>query len=325
MKIVIAGGGPAAFESAVAARKAADDAEIAIYSAESVLPYRRPALSSLLGAGKTIEEKTFFIKPQSFYDEKNIRFYPGSPAAAVEGKTLVLESGEKVGFDRLIIACGSRAVQLPIPGADLPHVFTLRSVADMEKLRKRLESGVSQAVIIGGGVLGLEIAESLLSRNIKTVVLEAAATLFAGKLPADEAAALLERLNKIDNLHISCGECVKEITDDKVIMRSGESVCAEIVIAAAGSRPDLTLAESAGVVCGKGIVVDEFMCSSREDIYAAGDAAEFNGRCFNLYMDAVASGKIAGANAAGERNKFTAGVSPVRLFALGEKLVLQAN
>lgn len=322
MKIVIAGGGPAAFESAVAARKVAPDAEISIYSAEKNLPYRRPALSGLLAAGKSVDEKSFFIKPLSFYEEQRIQFRSGCRAVAVEDKMLIMESGEKVIFDNLIIACGSNAVKLPIPGIDLPHVFTLRNLEDMKNLSAKLNSGVSTAAIIGGGVLGLEIADSLLSRKIKTTVIEAASGLFNGKLTEEESDALLNRLNKLENLQILCGRCAKEVAKDGVILQNGEFVDAEIVIVSAGSRPDLTLAESAGVICGRGIVVNDFMQSSRPDIFAAGDTAEFNGRCFNLYMDAVASGKVAGVNAAGEKVQFAAKPSPVRLFALGEKLVM---
>ena len=321
VKIVIAGGGPAALESAVAARKVSPDAQIDIFSAEKLLPYRRPALSGLLGADKKLEEKTFFIKPADFLPGLNITFHPDSRAVAVEGQILRLADGTAVPFDRLILACGSEAVRPPVAGAQ--YAYTLRSLADMENLTARLERGVKNAVIIGGGVLGLEIADSLLTRQIPTAVLEGSKQLFPGRMSEADAAALCERLNKIENLQILCGETAAKVSDCEVTLKSGAVLPADLIIFACGSRPDLTLAQSAGVECGRGVKVDEFMQSSREDILAAGDMAEFNGRCFNLYMDAVASGKIAGSNAAGEKVPFTAKISPVRLFALGEKLTMQ--
>lgn len=320
MKIVIIGGGPAAVESAIAARKVSADAEIGIYSAENCLPYRRPALSGLLGAGKTLDEKTFFIKPENFFTEQNIGFFPNCKAEKIDGNQVIFSSGKSVTFDRLILACGSNASRPPIPGAE--NLCTLRSKQDMENLKDRLDSGIKSAVIIGGGVLGLEIADSLLSRQIKTTVLEANSQLFPSRLAADDAAQLLTRLSNIENLQIILNSRVNQLAHDSVTLQDGTRFPADIIICAAGCRPDLTLAQSAGLDCGSGVKVDEFMRTSRQDIFAAGDTAEFNGRCFNLYMDAMASGKVAGANAAGENVAFTAKAAPMRLMALGEKLVM---
>lgn len=319
-KIVIAGGGPAAVESAIAARKFDPDAQIDIFSAESFLPYRRPVLSGLLGANRTRDDKTFFIKTADFFAGENIGFHPGDPAVEIREKTLLLASGKSIGFDRLILACGSNAVRPQLPGAE--KAYLLRSLADMEHLTGKLDSGVKNAVIIGGGVLGLEIADSLLTRKINTTVIEAAPRLFASRMPEADSLALGERLNKLPGLQIIFGRKVEKIEDDAVILERGTAFPAGLTIFACGSIPDLTLAKSAGISCNKGVIVNAAMQSSREDIFAAGDMAEFNGRCFNLYMDAVASGKIAGSNAAGDNAVFSAKPTPVRLFALGEKLVI---
>lgn len=323
MKIVIAGGGPAALESAVSARKFSPEAEIDIYSAEKFLPYRRPALSGLLGAGKTLDAKTFFIKPETFFENEKINFHGGSAAVSVEKNCLILADGRKIPFDRLILACGSEAWKPPVPGADRENVYTLRSLSDMQHILEKLEKGVKNAVIIGGGVLGLEIAESFISRDVETTVLENSGRLFPGKLDEAESAALLERLLAHEHLNILCGASAVKINPGSVELADEKLLAADVVVICCGSRPDLTLAHSAALECDKGVIVNEYMQSSREDIYAAGDTAQFNGRCFNLYMDAVASGKVAGANAAGAKEIFTAQFSPVRFFALGEKLVMK--
>lgn len=320
MKIVIIGGGPAAVESAVAARKNAPEAEVEIYSAENSLPYRRPALSGLLARDKKLESGSFYIKDEAFFAAGNIGFHPGCRAVGIEGKNVILASGEKITFDKLILACGSNAVRPAIPGAE--KGYTLRNLSDMDKLAAKLDSGVKNAVIIGGGVLGLEIADSLLTRQIKTVVLEAAPQLFPGRLSGDEAAALLARVNALENLQVICNQVVEKISDSAVTLENGMEFPADAVIMATGSLPDTSLAQSAGLKCARGVIVDEFMRTSNADIFACGDAAEFNGRCFNLYMDAMSSGKAAGANAAGVETRFTARPSPMRLMALGEKLVM---
>ena len=320
MKIVIIGGGPAALESAVSARKTDPEAEISVYSAEDCLPYRRPALSGLLGAGKKVDEKSFFIKPASFFADEKINFFSGCKAVKIDGNSVIFDSGNSVEFDSLILACGGNAVRPPVPGVE--QAYILRTKADMDKLHDKLESGVKSAVIVGGGVLGLEIADSLLSRQISTVVMEASAQLFPARLAPADAAALYERLSGVENLRIVLNARVVNVASDAVTLADGEVFPADVVIFATGSRPELALAQSAGLACDRGVIVDEFMTTSRKDIFAAGDVAQFNGKCFNLYMDAVASGKSAGANAAGAHTPFAAKETPMRLMALGEKLVM---
>ena len=320
MKIVIIGGGPAALESAIAARKTDNGAEIAVYSAENSLPYRRPALSGLLAANKKVDEKSFYIKTAEFFAAANIRFISGVRAEKIEGNRVIFDSGESTEFDRLVIACGGNACRPPIPGAEKGYI--LRTKADMEVLTAKLNSGVKSAVIVGGGVLGLEIADSLLSRQIKTVVMEASPQLFPNRLAPADAAALYERLSQHENLQIILNAKVAETSAEQVILQDGKIFPADLVIFATGSRPELALAQSAGLACDRGVIVDEFMTTSRKDIFAAGDVAQFNGKCFNLYMDAVASGKSAGANAAGAHTPFAAKETPMRLMALGEKLVM---
>jgi pyruvate/2-oxoglutarate dehydrogenase complex dihydrolipoamide dehydrogenase (E3) component len=179
-----------------------------------------------------------------------------------------------------------------------------------------------QITIIGGSVLGLEIADSLLARGLQVTVLERSAQLFPGRMTPEAAAELQTRLNNHERLTIHCGADIAGISRAGVLDNRGMIYPADAVVFAAGAVPRTIIAAEAGLAVGNGIKVDAAMRTSRENIFAAGDAAEFNGRCFNLYMDAVASGKIAGTNAGGAAAEFTAKPSPIRLFALGEKLVM---
>lgn len=320
MKIVVIGGGVAAHEAAVAARTAAPEAEIAILSEEKLRPYRRPMLSGLL-VGKVPDERAFFIKPREFYSDNRIDLRLETSVAAIRSGAVELADGVKLPFDRLIVATGGRAVMPPLPVAPRAPVFTLRNYMDLLKIHAFLPE-CRRVAVIGGGVLGLEIADSLLKRNLEVTVLERGERLFAGKLAPDDAAGLLERLNLIPGLAVRCGVSAAGIGRAGVLGESGELFAADAVICAAGSKPDVALAEEAGIGIGRGIVADERMRTNVPDIFVAGDAAEFSGRPFGLYLDAVATGRVAGTNAAGGDAVYApAAPTPIRLNALGERLV----
>ena len=320
MKLAILGGGVAAFEAANAARKISADIEITIYSAESVLPYRRPALSGLLADFK-INEKMFFIKPESFYEENRISVKLNTRCVEIKENSLLMADGSVAGFDRLIIATGGYACRPNIPGSDNANVYTFRSVADLEKLDKALNQ-VSKAVVIGAGVLGLELAESLLKRNIDVTVLEMAPRLFSRLLSEEQSAEVAAKLQAFENLHFEFGVAVSSVADSGVVLADNRSIPADIVIFAAGSRPQFPEKYPADLQINRGVVVDKNMQSSLPGIYAAGDVVEFANRCFGLYNDARNTGMVAGTNAAGGNAEFQAADSPVRCFCLGLKLTM---
>ncbi|MBQ9089386.1 MAG: NAD(P)/FAD-dependent oxidoreductase [Lentisphaeria bacterium] len=321
MKLVIIGGGVAAFEAANAARKFSSEVEITMISNEKVLPYRRPALSGLLADFK-VNEKTFFIKPESFYDEQQITVKLNTRCTAITGDHVVLDDNSVVPFDKLVIATGGAACRPALPGADNSNVFTFRNYADLEKLDAELEK-VSSAVVIGGGVLGLELAESMLKRNIKVTVLEMMPRIFAGKLSETESAEVEGKLSEIPGLELKFGVKVKEFTSAGAVLEDGTTIPGDIIVCSAGSRPALAGTMELPVKTGRGIIVDEMMRSSCENIFAAGDAAQFGDKCFGLYNDARTTGMIAGTNAAGGSETFSpATATPVRCFSFGLKLIM---
>lgn len=320
MRIAILGGGVAAFEAANAARKFSADAEIIIYSAESMLPYRRPALSGMLADFK-INEKMFFIKPESFYEENRISIRLNTCCVEIKENSLVMADGSVAAFDRLIIATGGYACRPDIPGSDKANVYTFRSVADLEKLDKALNQ-VAKAVVVGAGVLGLELAESLMKRNIDVTVLEMAPRLFSRLLSEEQSAEVAAKLQAFENLHLEFGVAVTSIDDSGVNLADSRNIPADIVIFAAGSRPQLPEKCPANLQINRGIIVDKTMQSSLPGIYAAGDVVEFENRCFGLYNDARNTGMVAGTNAAGGNAEFQITASPVRCFCLGLKLTM---
>lgn len=321
MKIAILGGGVAAFEAANAARKFSAEVEIDIYSSEALPPYRRPALSGML-ANFTINEKMFFIKPESFYAENNISLHLNKSCMEIKEDSLLFADGSQAAFDKLIIATGGAACRPPIPGSDLPNVCTFRNFADLEKLNAAV-ANIKSAVVIGGGVLGLELAESLLKRSIHVTVLEMNQQLFAKKLAPETASEVEAKLRETENFDLRLGVKVSAITADGVTLENGDTVSGEIVIFSAGSRPVLPEKFPASLKVERGIVVDRKMQTSCKNIFAAGDAIELDGKCFGLYNDARNTGIVAGANAAGAEEEYQEGTAtPVRFFSFGFKLVM---
>lgn len=321
MKIAILGGGVAAFEAANAARKFSADVEIDIFSSEALPPYRRPALSGMLADFK-INEKLFFIKPENFYAENNINLHLNKSCVEIKEDSLIFSDGTVFNFDKLVIATGGNACRPPIPGSDLPNVYTFRNFADLEKLNTAV-SNIKTAVIIGGGVLGLELAESLLKRGIKVSVIEVNNQLFAHKLSAEAAAEVETKLREFEDLELHFGVKAAAVTTAGVTLEDGTAIPGEVVIFSAGSRPALPGKVPAELKCERGIIVNRRMQTNCSNIYAAGDAVQLESRCFGLYNDARNTGMVAGTNAAGGADEYKDGAaSPVRFFCFGLKLVM---
>ena len=321
MKIAILGGGVAAFEAANAARKFSAEVEIDIFSSEALPPYRRPALSGMLADFK-INEKLFFIKPENFYAENNINLHLNKSCVEIKEDSLIFSDGTEFNFDKLVIATGGSACRPPIPGSDLPNVYTFRNFADLEKLNTAV-SNIKTAVVIGGGVLGLELAESLLKRGIKVSVIEVNNQLFAHKLSAEAAAEVEAKLRAFEGLGLRLGVKAAAITTAGVTLEDGSVIPGEVVIFSAGSRPALPAKVPAGVKCERGIIVNRRMQTDCSNIYAAGDAVQLENRCFGLYNDARNTGMVAGTNAAGGADEYKDGAAtPVRFFSFGLKLVM---
>lgn len=319
MKIVIVGGGVAAFEAALSAVKAGVSGEITLISREKVLPYRRPALSGMVA--EPLPDAQFYIKPESFYREKGIDVRLGVSAEVLDcaAGELKLSDGKCISYDRLLLATGSRCFLPPIPGIDGKNVLSLREFCDLEKIRARLGNGVKQVIVIGGGLLGLELAQSLLERGCVVTVIEGGASLLPRNLDAEAAGVALGELAKIPNLSLKFGAAVREISESGVRI-DGEEIPADLVMVSAGTRANIELAASAGLKCNRGIVVDETLRTSQPNIFAAGDCAEVNGALYGLYGAARSMGQVAGANLAGAAETFHPEAFPARLNVFGLKI-----
>ncbi len=321
MKILIIGGGPAAFEAALAARGNAPDAEIAIRSREAVPPYRRPALSRMVA--EPLGDAAFYLKPAEFYAEAGIDLQLKREAAGLnppEHRVTFADGGTEQ-FDRLIIATGARCFVPPIPGAE--RAFTLREFADLERLRARLDAGARTAAVIGGGVLGLELADALCRRGLRVTVLESGDTFLRRNLDVEGGVFALEQCGAHSAVELRFGCRVEAIESASVrVSRNGETaeIPAELTLISTGSRAEHAWLANSGLETGGGVIVDEHLRASHRDIFAAGDVAETGGRVYGLYPAARAMGKTAGINASGGDARFVPEDFPVRLNALGLKI-----
>lgn len=321
--IVIIGGGVAAFESAVAARLQAPEAEVTMFSKEDILPYRRPGLSALAAGDEPVPD-SFFIKSARFYGQNRINVKTGVVAESVDPqKSTVTFSGlPDLKYDRLIIATGGNARKIPVPGADNANTFTLRDYNDLLTVRRMLSGGGKRVAVIGGGLLGLELADSLLKRGCQVTVIEGASSFLPRNLDFDGGRFALEKAMKNDGLKIMLGKSVMEITPCGVVCSDCFVEC-DLVAFSTGVVPCFPTIP--GIAVNRGIIVDSSMKSNIDNIYACGDVAEYNGNVCGLYITASQMGKVAGSCAAGGSAVYVPEAVPARLNALGLKIFSAGN
>ena len=259
--------------------------DIVIFGAEPRVNYNRIMLSPVLAGEKTFDE--IVINGQDWYDENDIELVSGDPVERIDrdAKTVVTRSGRIQPYDRLLIATGSDPFIIPIPGNDLQGVVTFRDLDDVETMLAAADRG-GDAVVIGGGLLGLEAAHGLSLRGMAVTVIHLGPSLMERQL--DEAASFLLRqeLEKRGQTIIT-GANTKAIhgVDGQVVgieLDDGTRVKADIVIMAAGIRPSTGLGRAAGLECERGIMVDDHMVTSDPDILAVGECVQHRGLCYGL-------------------------------------------
>lgn len=305
-RYVILGNGAAGFYAASEIRKRDRTGEIVMISREPFLSYNRPMLTKAIVSGLT--EEQIAIVDEGWYGEHGIRLMLGREVLKIDPrhKEVELSGGEHAGYDRLIYALGSECFLPPIPGSSLPEVIAIRGLSDVKRL-ELLMKNAGHAVVIGGGVLGLEAAWEMKKAGLSVVVLEAAPVLMGRQLD-EGAGAWLKKAAAGCGIEIRTEAAVASIDGSGkvtgVTLAGGERFPADLVIISAGVRPCTDLALEAGLEVKKSVVVNERMETSFADIYACGDCAEYQGMNYGVWSQAAEQGKIAGANAAGEEKGY---------------------
>ena len=309
--IVIIGGGAAGFAAAQTLRRNGYQNSLVMLSSESDLPYDRPNLSKDYLAG-TIPFDYVPLRDDSFYAGNDIDTRMGQTAVQVDIRAheVVVVNGDRISYDRLLLATGAEPVRLALPGADQPHVYTLRSLADCQGIIERAKVA-RRVVVVGASFIGLEASAALRARNLEVHVVA------PDKRPMERILGY-EMGNFIRGLHEEHGvvfhleDKVAAIDEKTVRLEKGDTIEADLVVAGIGVRPRLELAEKADLKLDRGIVVDRYLETSAPGVYAAGDIARWpdphSGESIRVehWVVAERQGQAAALNMLGHAIPFTA-------------------
>jgi NADPH-dependent 2,4-dienoyl-CoA reductase/sulfur reductase-like enzyme/nitrite reductase/ring-hydroxylating ferredoxin subunit len=310
-RIVIVGGGAAGFAAAEMLRRNEYRGSIVMLSNDAAPPVDRPNLSKDYLAGSAPED-WLPLRPDSYYADAGIELRLDSNVTAIDAKAcqVVVAGGDAVPYDRLLLATGAEPVRLPIPGADQPHVHTLRSLADCRAIIASAD-GARRAIVIGASFIGLEAAAALRARDIEVHVVapeQRPMERVLGPGMGDFVRALHEEHGVIFHL----GDTVVAIDGKRATLKSGGTLEADLVVIGVGVRPRLTLAEQAGLALDRGVVVNAYLETSIPGIYAAGDIARWpdphsqSAIRVEHWVVAERQGQTAARNMLGQREAFDA-------------------
>ena len=272
--LVIVGGGQAAAQAVQSLRQQNFAGAITLLSDEPYPPYQRPPLSKKYFAGELARER-LVLRPAAFYAEKGVALELGARVEELEpaARRVRLRDGRTLAYDRLLLATGSRARALPVPGVDLAGVHYFRTITDVDSILASLTPG-ARVLLVGAGYIGLEVAASARQRGFDVMILEAAERVMSRTVSA-EVSAFYDACHRAAGVTIHCGAGVKAfLGGDRVTAvetSDGRKFACDVAIVGIGIEPNVELAARAGLECSNGIVVDEFARTADPNIVAAGD------------------------------------------------------
>jgi NADPH-dependent 2,4-dienoyl-CoA reductase/sulfur reductase-like enzyme/nitrite reductase/ring-hydroxylating ferredoxin subunit len=309
-RLVIVGGGAAGHAAATTLRREGYPGRILMVSIDASVPYDRPNASKDYLAG-TAPEEWMPLSPPESYAAEGIELRLGTAVREIHAATrrVVLDRGEFVPYDALLLATGAAPIRLTIPGAELRHVHYLRSLADSRAIIDRAKHA-RRAVVVGASFIGLEAAASLRARGVEVHVVAPDPPLVRPLGP--RLSAFIQRLHEQHGVVFHIGPVVHAITRDYVTFSDGSEWPADMVVVGVGVRPDVALAVEAGLRVDGGVLVDEYLQSSAPGIYAAGDIARYpdarTGRSLRVehWVVAQRQGETAARNMLGQRVRYEA-------------------
>ena len=276
MHHVILGTGPAGVIAADTLRKHDANAKITILGEEDEPPYSRMAIPYLL-SNQIDEEGTYLRQDQGHYKNQDIDVVRARAGAVdVKKKTIALEGGGEVKYDRLLLATGASPIRPPVAGLDLAGVHTCWTLADARAILDRAHKG-DDVVLMGAGFIGSIILEALVSRGVKLSVVEMGDRMVP-RMMDETAGGMLKRWCEEHGVSVLTGTQIKEITRGKnrldVTLSSGKSIPAKLVVVAAGVASNIDFLEGSGIKTKQGVTVDNFLRTTARHVYAAGDVAQ---------------------------------------------------
>jgi len=309
--VVIIGGGAAGNAAAETLRREGYQGPVTLLSADQALPYDRPNLSKDYLAG-TARAGWLPLRTPKFYADHRIDARRDSPVTRIEPAqhSLTLSDGSQVRYGALLLATGAEPVRLTIPGADLPHVRALRTLADCDALIAQL-GAAHRCVVVGASFIGLEAAAALRKRGLEVQVVAPEARPME-RILGPAISDVIRALHESHGVVFHLGTTVAEIFKGRVRLETGVELDADLVVTGIGVRPNLTLAQQAGLAMDRGVLVDAYLQTSVPGIYAAGDIARWpdartgDGIRVEHWVVAERQGLTAARNILGQRQRFNA-------------------
>ena len=305
---------------------------VAVIGEEPRLAYNRVLLSALLAQEVGFAE--IELKPAQWWRDRGVTLRYGMRASAVDpaARELMLSSGTRLAFSKLVFATGSQPVKLDVAGMDLPGVFAFRDIDDVKAIAK---TAGMRVVVIGGGLLGLEAAHGLAKARARVTVLHLMDRLMERQLDA-LAARMLKRAVEARGIAVRLNAAAARIMGDRrveaVELRDGRAIAADAVVVAVGIRANTGLARDAGLKVDRGIAVDDHLETSVEGIHAIGECAEHRGQCYGLVEPAYEQAQVLARRLAGESATYGGSVpaanlkvAGVHVFSVGDFLAATAG
>ncbi|MER7503558.1 FAD-dependent oxidoreductase [Nonomuraea pusilla] len=321
MRLVVVGNGMAGSRLVAEVRERDPDVRITVFGAEARAPYNRVLLSNVL-AGTSRPEQVRLLDP-SWYRAHRVEAVPGSPVVSIDRDAghVVTGDGRREPYDVLVLATGSEPVVPPVPGVE--RAIPFRTLDDCERILRAAE-GARRAVVVGGGLLGVEAARGLAGRGLPVTLLHLAGHLMERQLDVEAGLVLGETLAGL-GVEIRTGVSAEAVLEDGVRLTGGEAAEADLVVLACGVRPLTGLAAEAGLEVRRGVVVDDELRTDDPSIFAIGECAEHDGTVYGLVAPAweqaaVAADVITGGKALyrGSRLVTRLKARSVELAAMGE-------
>jgi nitrite reductase (NADH) large subunit len=275
--------------------------DVTCVGAEPTAAYNRVLLSSLLGG--EVDEAACAFRDLDWYAAHGIRLITGAPVTQIDRENGLVIVGEThvLPFDKLVLAVGSLPIRLPKPGMDLPGVITFRDLADVAAIRKAAVQH-ARAIVIGGGLLGLEAAVGLARLGVDTSLLHVMDRLMERQLD-HHAAGLVKRAMEARGVRVILKADTDRIEGDgrveRLVLADGTVLTADLVVMSVGVRPSVALAQAAGLTIGRGIMVDDRMTTSDARIFALGECAEHRGQIYGLVEPAYEQAETLARHLAG--------------------------
>ena len=280
-RVVIVGAGQAAAQLVLSLRQGGFSGDIRMIGDEIYPPYQRPPLSKTFLLERPAPDSLFF-RPASYWGEQGVTLELGVRGGAIDraNRQLMLTDGREIAYDALVLATGTRARDLPLPGTALPGVFSLRHIDDVLRLRPALDDA-RRVVIVGGGYIGLEFAAGVRKEDREATMLEAEDRVLK-RVTSPGVSAYFDRVHREHGVDIRLGARLAGIAGEgrvrEVRLADGAALPADLVLVAVGARANDDLAAAAGLACEDGVMVDEFARTADPAIYAVGDCTRFPSR-----------------------------------------------